>query len=34
MVKGQKLARKGEQPTLRERWQDFKAEIRGQVRPN
>ncbi|MBF1028052.1 MAG: hypothetical protein HXL05_00800 [Candidatus Nanosynbacter sp.] len=28
MVKGQKLARKGEQPTLRERWQDFKADMR------
>lgn len=24
----QKLARKGEQPTLRERWQDFKADMR------
>ena len=28
MVKEQKLARKGEQPTLRERWQDFKADMR------
>ena len=24
----QKLARKGEQPTLKERWQDFKADVR------
>ena len=28
LVKEQKLARKGEQPTLRERWQDFKADMR------
>lgn len=28
MTKQQKLARKGEQPTLRERWQDFKADMR------
>ena len=28
MVKGQKLARKGEQPTLKERWRDFKADMR------
>lgn len=28
LVKEQKLARKGEQPTLKERWQDFKADMR------
>jgi len=28
LVKEQKLARKGEQPTFRERWQDFKADMR------
>lgn len=28
LVKEQKLARKGEQPTLRERWQDFKEDMR------
>ena len=28
MTKQQKLARKGEQPTLRERWQDFKEDMR------
>nr|DAX68905.1 MAG TPA: Large polyvalent protein associated domain 38 [Caudoviricetes sp.] len=28
MTKEQKLARKGEQPTLKERWQDFKADMR------
>lgn len=28
MTKQQELAHKGEQPTLRERWQDFKADMR------
>nr|DAR78478.1 MAG TPA: Large polyvalent protein associated domain 38 [Bacteriophage sp.] len=28
LIKEQKLARKGEQPTLKERWQDFKADMR------
>ena len=28
LVKDQRAARKGEQPTLRERWQDFKADMR------
>ena len=28
LVKEQKLARKGEQPTLRERWQNFKEDMR------
>nr|DAN60753.1 MAG TPA: Type I restriction enzyme Methylase [Caudoviricetes sp.] len=28
LAKEQKLARKGEQPTLRDRWQDFKADMR------
>lgn len=28
LVKEQKLARKGEQPTLKERWQNFKADMR------
>ena len=28
MTKQQKLARRGEQPTLRERWQDFKEDMR------
>ena len=28
LVKEQKLARKGEQPTLKERWQDFTADMR------
>ena len=28
LVKDQRAARKGEQPTLKERWQDFKADMR------